>query len=101
MSFANCRGKPLSTYSAVTAQFRYNSKTMTRIYLDHNATAPILPEVAAAMASYYSAGHANPASQHADGRRARQVVEDCREAIGRLLGAEVDCVEPDRVIFTS
>ena len=74
---------------------------MTRIYLDHNATAPILPEVATAMADCYALGHGNPASQHFAGRRARQVVEDCREAIGRLLGAEVDSVEPDRIIFTS
>ena len=101
MSFAAYRHNLFTTDSAVIAQIRYNSKTMTRIYLDHNATAPILPEVAAAMTECYAAGHANPASQHFAGRRARQIVEDCREAIGRLLGAEVDCLEADRLIFTS
>jgi cysteine desulfurase len=101
MSFAACRRNLFTTASAVTAQIRYNSKTMTRIYLDHNATAPLLPEVAAAMAECYAAGHANPASQHFAGRRARQIVEDCREAIGRLLGADVDSLEADRLIFTS
>ena len=93
--------KPGPTDPAVSAQFRYNSKMTPRIYLDHNATAPILPEVAAAMADCYATGHANPASQHFAGRRARQIVEDCREAIGRLLGADPDGREPDQIVFTS
>jgi cysteine desulfurase len=74
---------------------------MTPIYFDHNATTPMLPEVAAAMAECYAAGYANPASQHQAGRRARQVVEEAREAIGRLVGADVDRFDADRVTFTS
>lgn len=74
---------------------------MRAIYLDHNATTPLLPEVAAAIAQARDAGYANPASQHAAGRRARQALEDARERIGRLLGAAVDVARPDRVIFTS
>ncbi len=44
---------------------------MNTIYLDFNSTAPLLPEVAAAMTEADAAGYANPASQHAAGRRAR------------------------------
>ena len=71
------------------------------IDLDHNATTPVLPEVAAAMAECYAQGHANPASQHQAGRRARRVLEDAREAIGQMLGANLAGRQSDRVIFTS
>lgn len=71
------------------------------IYLDHNATTPLLPEVAAAMTACQAAAHGNPASQHRAGRRARQIQDEARETIGRLLGARLDGREPDRVIFTS
>ena len=55
------------------------------IYLDNNATTQILPEVVAAMRECYAADLANPASQHAQGRRARQMVEDARERMAELL----------------
>lgn len=74
---------------------------MHSIYLDHNSTTPLSPDVAAAMAECDAAGYANPASQHAPGRRARHVVEEARDAIGRILGAEMSGHRPDRVIFTS
>jgi cysteine desulfurase len=74
---------------------------MQTIYLDHNATTPLLPEVAEALDAAHRAGYANPASQHAAGRRARRALEDARVQIGRILGAEVDSLRPDRVIFTS
>jgi len=74
---------------------------MERIYLDNNATTPILPEVAEAMHACLLRGHANPASQHEDGRRARRVLESAREAIGEILGADVNSSNPDRLIFTS
>jgi len=73
----------------------------TVIYLDHNATTPVLPEVADAMRACYAAPPLNPASQHAFGRRARQTLEDGRERIGELLGAHMAGREADRVIFTS
>src|SRR4051812_2154948 len=74
---------------------------MDLIYLDNNATTPILPEVADAMSRCYAAGYANPASQHRAGRRARQVLEEARDGIGRLLGADLDSPQPDLVLFTS
>lgn len=67
------------------------------IYLDHNATTPILPEVADAMHECWQSTWANPASQHEFGRRARRVLEDARDRIGELLGAS----PADRVVFTS
>lgn len=74
---------------------------MDLIYLDHNATTPILPEVSAAMAVCHAAGYANPASQHQWGRKARQVLEDAREGIARLLGVDLESAQPHQLIFAS
>ena len=71
------------------------------IYLDHNATTPILPEVVEAMRACWSEPCFNPASQHQFGRRARGVLEDARERIGEMLGAQVTGMHADQVIFTS
>jgi cysteine desulfurase len=64
-----------------------------RIYLDHAATTPVLPEVWDAMGAVPDG---NPASAHAAGRAARRALEDARELVAELLGAE-----PGEVIFTS
>ena len=74
---------------------------MQTIYLDHNATTPIAPEVAEAIARCWSDGHANPASQHRPGQQARRVLEDAREGVAAILGADLTCPQPDRLIFTS
>jgi cysteine desulfurase len=71
------------------------------IYLDHNATTPLLPEVAEAMDRAARAGYANPASQHAAGRAARRVVEDARERVAEILGVNLATIQPDRLLFTS
>jgi cysteine desulfurase len=71
------------------------------IYLDNNATTRMAPQVADAMAEALRAGYANPASQHEEGRRARRVLENARQRIGELLGAQMTGREPDRVILTS
>jgi len=64
-------------------------------YLDHAATTPILPEaVAASTAQLGLVG--NPSSLHADGRRARRVVEEARETLAAAFGAR-----PSEVVFTS
>ena len=75
--------------------------TAKHIYLDHNATTPISPQAAEAVARAYAAGLANPASQHWAGRKARQVLENAREAIAAILGAEVVSSQCDKLIFTS
>lgn len=74
---------------------------MTHIYLDHNSTTPTRPEVVEAMSRCYAAGYANPASQHQPGQRARRVLEDARQRVGKILGANLNCLKPDRLIFTS
>ncbi|MEZ5924928.1 MAG: cysteine desulfurase family protein [Hyphomicrobiaceae bacterium] len=69
--------------------------TGSRIYLDHNASAPLRPEARAAMlAAFDLVG--NPSSVHAEGRRARALVEDAREEVALLVGAS-----PGEVVFTS
>src|ERR1019366_1301342 len=70
--------------------------TMNPIYLDNNASTPMLPAVWEAMQPYLFDRPGNPASSHRFGRQARQALEDARERIAALLGAE-----PDEVIFTS
>lgn len=74
---------------------------MDTIYLDHNATTPTRPEVVEAMARCYRDGYANPASAHRLGQRARRVLEEAREAVAEMLGAETSGPEADRVLFTS
>jgi cysteine desulfurase len=69
---------------------------MRRIYLDHNATTPLLPEAADAMRPWLDGRFGNPASAHWAGRHARQALESARERVADLLGAF-----PDEVVFTS
>jgi cysteine desulfurase len=69
---------------------------MDCIYLDNNATTPMLPAVWEAMQPFAHQICGNPASAHQAGRRARQALEDTRERLAALLGAD-----PDEVIFTS
>ena len=66
------------------------------IYLDNNATTPVLPAVWEAMRPFLADVYGNPASAHQAGRRARQALEDAREQIAALLDAH-----PDEVLFTS
>ena len=69
--------------------------SQARTYLDWNATAPLRPEARAAfVAALDIAG--NPSSPHAEGRRARAIVEDAREQVAALVGAK-----PAEVVFTS
>jgi cysteine desulfurase len=69
---------------------------MNGIYLDNNATTPLLPAVWEAMRPFLTETYGNPASAHWAGRHARQALEDARERTATILGAE-----PDEVIFTS
>lgn len=65
-----------------------------RLYLDYNATAPLLEEARDALVSALDA--ANPSSVHSEGRQARALVEEARRSIARLL-----CCDPADVVFTS
>jgi cysteine desulfurase len=65
------------------------------VYLDYNATAPVWPEAAAAVADALLLT-GNPSSVHHFGRAARKRVEDAREAVAALIGAA-----PADIVFTS
>jgi cysteine desulfurase len=69
---------------------------MDPIYLDHNSTTPLLPEVVEAMRPHWHKNFGNPASAHQFGRRARQALEAARERVAQSLDAE-----PSQVLFTS
>jgi cysteine desulfurase len=69
---------------------------MDLIYLDHNATTPLLPEAEAAMRPFAAEVFGNPSSSHQAGRKARQWLEASRETIAEHLGAATD-----EVTFTS
>jgi len=67
----------------------------TPIYLDHNATTPVAPEVFAAMAPWLQEHFGNPSSSHAHGRRAARAVAYAREQVAGLIGAQ-----PQEIVFT-
>ncbi len=69
--------------------------TGDRVYLDYNATAPVLPCAREAALRALDCG-GNPSSVHGEGRAARALVEDARAMVGALCG-----VASDRVVFTS
>jgi cysteine desulfurase len=69
---------------------------MDFIYLDNNATTPMLPAVGEAMRPYLTEVFGNPASAHRVGSRARRALEDARDRCAAVLGAL-----PDEVVFTS
>ncbi len=69
---------------------------MRRIYLDYNATAPPRLDVREAVLRAWSETWANPSSVHGDGRRARALLDDAREALGAHTG-----FHPRDIILTS
>lgn len=66
------------------------------IYLDHNATTPLAPEVLEAMLPFLQRQHGNPSSSHVYGRVAAAAVLAARETVARVVGCG-----PDEVVFTS
>jgi cysteine desulfurase len=66
------------------------------IYLDHNATTPLLPEVVDTMLPYLREHFGNPSSGHVYGARARAAVAHAREQVAALLGCHAD-----EIVFTS
>ena len=69
---------------------------MRRVYLDNNATSPLLPEVFDAMRPYFFEGFGNASSIHQQGQQARAAVERAREQVGELLNCRAA-----EVVFTS
>ncbi|HUD22398.1 MAG TPA: cysteine desulfurase family protein [Acidobacteriaceae bacterium] len=69
---------------------------MRRIYMDANATTPVLPEVLEAMRPFWMEAFGNASSIHQPGQQARAAVERARESVSGLLGCR-----PAEVVFTS
>src|SRR6202162_3699857 len=69
---------------------------MRRVYLDNNATTPVLPEVLAAMQPYFGEHFGNASSIHHHGQETRAAVERARESVAALLGCK-----PSEIVFTS
>jgi cysteine desulfurase len=69
---------------------------MRRVYLDNNATTPLLPEVFEAMRPYFGEHFGNASSIHHHGQETRAAVEDAREAVAKLLGCRAS-----EIVFTS
>ena len=73
------------------------SNSVNRIYLDHNATIPILPRVREGLLELLDSHHwGNPSSLHEDGRHARKILEEARDRVAFALH-----VEPSEIVFTS
>jgi cysteine desulfurase len=67
------------------------------IYLDHNATTPIHPEVLEAMLPYLKTHYGNPSSLYHLGQEGRKAIDHAREQVAKLIGAK----NPEEVVFTS
>jgi cysteine desulfurase len=70
--------------------------TSDPIYLDHNATTPLLPEVVDAMLPHLRTHFGNPSSGHVYGVRAARAVDEARAQVAALLGCDAD-----EIVFTS
>jgi cysteine desulfurase len=67
-----------------------------RVYLDHNATTPVLPAVLEAMTTVFRDDFGNASSVHAFGQAAKRRLEEARRQVAHALGAQ-----PNEIVFTS
>jgi cysteine desulfurase len=67
-----------------------------RVYLDHNASTPVHPEVVAEMLPYFGQVFGNPSSVHGFGREAREAIDAARDRVAAFLRARAD-----EIVFTS
>jgi cysteine desulfurase len=73
-----------------------NASPVRRIYLDHNATTPVHPEVLEAILPYYKDKFGNASSIHSFGREAKVALEESREQVAKFIN-----VNPSEIYFTS
>ncbi len=66
-----------------------------RIYLDHNATTPLAPEVIETMRQHLESAYGNPSSIYLEGREARSVIESARRSVAQLINCTAR-----RIVFT-
>jgi cysteine desulfurase len=71
------------------------SKIMRRVYLDHNATTPVHPEVVEAMMPFFRDQFGNASSIHWAGREVKKYLDEAREKVAALMNAD-----PEEIIFT-
>src|SRR5438477_12864613 len=69
---------------------------MRRVYMDNNATSPLLPEVLEVMRPYFIEEFGNAVSIHHHGQDTRAAVERARESVATLVGSR-----PSEIVFTS
>jgi cysteine desulfurase len=69
---------------------------LRRVYLDNNATSPVLPEVVEAMRPYFGEHFGNASSIHHHGQETRAAVERARESVAKLIGCQAS-----EIVFTS
>jgi cysteine desulfurase len=77
-------------------QATHRSSRAMSVYLDHNASTPVHPEVLAEMVPYFGEVFGNPSSVHGFGRAAREAVDVARDRVAAFLRAR-----PDEIVFTS
>ncbi|UCE45240.1 MAG: cysteine desulfurase NifS [Methanobacteriota archaeon] len=73
-----------------------SANPVRRIYFDHGATTPMLPEVVEAMRPYFTERCGNASSIHSFGREAKRALEEARRNVARLINAD-----PSDIVFTS
>ncbi|MFH1212952.1 MAG: aminotransferase class V-fold PLP-dependent enzyme, partial [Candidatus Neomarinimicrobiota bacterium] len=69
---------------------------MKPIYLDYNASTPLLPEVIDVMTPFLKNGFGNPSSSHYYGLESKQAIEKARRQVADLLNCQ-----PEEIVFTS
>ncbi len=70
---------------------------MRSVFLDHQSSTPVLPEVFEAMRPYFTEVFGNPSSLHQQGLRVREAMKTARQQMAALIGAESE----DEIFFTS
>ena len=65
------------------------------IYLDHAATTPVKKEVLEAMLPWFTENYGNPSTVYSAGRTSKKAIEEARETVARIIGAE-----PREIFFT-
>jgi cysteine desulfurase len=68
---------------------RSEAEGTRRAYLDHAATTPLRPEALEAMLPFLGGAFGNPSGGHAESRRARRALDDARDQVAGLLGADL------------
>lgn len=74
----------------------YSARMNTRVYLDYAAATPVAPEVMVVMLPYFSELFGNAGAVHAEGRAAREAIDEARTQLARIL-----TVRPEGITFTS